>query len=477
MPKTVAEQLAHDARQLAFRELPSEVVQQVKCSILDTLGVAFGGYLSHPSQILQNFVKEMNGPAESTVFGSGLRTSCLYATLANGVMTRYLDYTDRSFLTRAGRNHTGHHGESIPSILAVGERQHSNGQEVITAVVLAYEFLNRVFDSVPEYDALLDKRGWVHETMRTPCIMALVAGRLLGLDENQMANGLALAGCFNFELGILNWCEEEVTMARNLRFPYGAYHGIFGALLAQKGFKGPLNVFEGHHGLAEVVTGGEMVLEKLRQPRKDWTILNTWIKRFAAGGNMQGLLEATLNIVKEHDIKADNVAEVKIKTTALTYRILCNPETRRYPENTYTADHSAYYCTAVAILDRAVGPDQFSDDKVRDPRIRELADKISIESDPRLDEISSFGGSGPAIVQIIAKNGQKYNCEVLRPRGHPMNPATKADVEEKFRSMAGKYMDEKQMSQITNTIYNLDNLDDIGELVKLLVIPEDTSPH
>ena len=470
MEKTIAEQLAHDAVQLSFRDVPEAVVHQVKLSMLDTLGVAFGGYRSEPSRIVQSLVKEMNGLPESTVFGSGIKTSCLNAALANGIMTRYLDYTDRSFLTKEGLNHTGHHGESIPAILAVGEREHSNGREIIVAVVLAYEFLNRVFDSVPEYDALLDKRGWVHETMRTPCIMALVAGRLLGLDEDQMAHGLALAGCFNFELGILNWCEEEVSMARNLRFPYGAYHGIFGALLAQKGFKGPLNVFEGHHGLAEVITGGQMDLEKLSRPRDDWTILNTWIKRYAAGGNMQGLLEATLNIVKEHNLRAEDVAEVKIKTTALTYRILCNPETRRYPENTYTADHSAYYCTAVAILDRAVGPDQFTDERVRDPRVRELANKISIEPDPKLDQISSFGGSGPAIVHIITKKGQTYDCEVLRPKGHPMNPATELDVEEKFRSMAGKFMGERQLKQIIDTVYNLEKLDDIGELVRLLVV-------
>ncbi|MBI2989449.1 MAG: MmgE/PrpD family protein [Deltaproteobacteria bacterium] len=468
---TIAEQLAHEAKGLTFRELPAEVIHRVKRSMLDTLGVGFGGYLSEPSQIIQSMVREMNGPGESTVFGSGLKTSCLYATLANGVMARYLDYTDRSFLTKEARNHTGHHGESIPPILAVGERQHSTGQEVITAVVLTYELLNKIFGSIPGYDSVLDKRGWVHETMRTPCVMALVAGRLLGLDEEQMANALAVAGCFNFELGILNWCEEEIPMARNLRFPYGAYGGILGALLAQKGFKGPLNVFEGHHGLAEVVTGGEMDLEKLRQPRKDWTILNTWIKRFAAGGNMQGLLEATLTLVKEHDIRAEDVAEVRIKTTSLTCRILANSETRRYPQTTYTADHSSYYCTAVAILDRAVGPDQFTDEKLRDPRVRELADKVFIEPDSRLDEVASLGSSGPAIVEILTKKGEKYNCEVLRPRGHAMNPVTDADIEEKFRSMAGKFMGDKQMRQIIDTVYNLEKLHDIGELIKLLVIP------
>ncbi|MBI2988442.1 MAG: MmgE/PrpD family protein [Deltaproteobacteria bacterium] len=478
MTMTIAEQLAYEAKGLTFRELPAEVVHQVKRSVLDTLGVGLGGYLSEPSQIIQSLIKEMKEPGESTVFVSGLKTSCLYATLANGTMVKYLDYMDRSFLTKEARNHTGHHGESIPSILAVGERQHSSGQEVITAIVLAYELLNKVFDSISGdkrwgshrgYDAVLSRQGWTHETMRTPCVMALVVGRLLGLNEEQMANALALAGCFNMELGIVNWCEEELTMARNLKFPYGAYGGILGALLAQKGFKGPVNVFEGHHGLAEVVTGGEMDLEKLRQPRKDWTILNTWVKRFAAGGVTQGVLDATLTLVKEHDIRAEDVAEVRIKTTSLTYRILANPETRRYPKTKETADHSSYYTTAVAILDRAVGPEQYSDEKLRDPRVRELVDKIFVEPDPKLDEVGS-PGSGPAVVEIIAKKGQKYRCEVLQPKGHPMNPMTDADVEEKFRSMAGKFMGEKQMSEVITTIYNLDRLDDIGKLVKLLVV-------
>src|SRR5262245_36225082 len=199
MEKTIAEQLAHDATQLSFRDMPEAVVHQVKLSMLDTLGVAFGGYRSEPSRIVQLLVKEMNGLPESTVLGSGIKTSCLNAALANGVMARFLDYTDRSFLTKEGLNHTGHHGESIPAILAVGERQRATGQEIVTAVVLAYEFLNRVFATVPDYDAVLDRRGWVHETMRTPCVIALVAGRLLGLNEEQMANGLAIAGSFNFE--------------------------------------------------------------------------------------------------------------------------------------------------------------------------------------------------------------------------------------------------------------------------------------
>ena len=467
---TIAEQLAREAKGLTFHELPQDVVRQVKRSVLDAAGISFGGYLSEPSQILQSLIKEMNGPAESTVFGSGLKTSCLNATLANGAMARYLDYMDTCFLTKEARITMGHHGESVIPVLAVGERQRSTGQEVITSIALAYELLNKVADSMGGNRGVPLKRGWAPETARTPCVMALVAGRLLGLNEEQMANALAIAGCFNVELGILVSPNEEITMARNLRFPYGAYSGILGALLAQKGFKGPLNVFEGHHGIAEVVTAGEMDLEKLRQPRKDWTILNTWIKNFPADGNMEGPLEATLTLVKEHDIRPEEIAEVRINTTSHDYRRHASHATRRYPKTKYTADHSLYYTTAVAILDRALGPDQFSEEKLRDPTVQELADKVFVEADPKLD---GFIFSG--IVEITTNEGEKYRCEVLRPKGHPMNPMTDAGVEEKFRSMAGKLIGEHQMSQIVDTVYNLEKLADVGNLVKLLVIPEQTS--
>jgi 2-methylcitrate dehydratase len=470
MAKTIAEHLAAEAKKLTFRELPPEVVRQAKRSVLDTLGVGFGGYLSEPSQSIQRLIKEMKEPGESTVFGSGLKTSCLYATLANGVMVRYLDYMDRTFLTKEARDNLGHHGESIPPILAVAERQHSSGQEVITAIVLAYELLSKVSDSLGGDHGVLGKRGWTHETVSTPCVMALVAGRLLGLNEEEMANAVAIAGCFTQELGILVSPNEEITMARNLKFPYGAYSGILGVLLARTGFKGPLNVFEGHHGIAEVVAGGEMGLEKLRQPRKDWTILNTWIKNFAAEGRMHSQIEATLTLVKEHNIKSEDVAEVRIKKTSDDYQHMANPATRRYPKTKYTADHSPYYISAVAIMDRAVGPEQYSDERLQDPKVRELADKVVLEPDPQLEGFSYSG-----IVEITTKRGEKFRRQVLQPKGHPMNPMTDADVEEKFRSMAGKFMGEKQIRQVIDTINNLDAVDNIGELIGLLVIPEQVS--
>jgi 2-methylcitrate dehydratase len=361
----------------------------------------------------------------------------------------------------------GHHGELIAPVLAVGERQHSNGQEVITNIVLAYELSNRLFDSLGgRTHGILAKRGWTTETVGPPCIMALLAGRLLGLGEVEMANALGIAGCFNIEPGIL----FTPRMTKNLRTPYGAYGGIFAAFLAQKGFTGPLDVFEGPRGIAQVVAGGEMDLEKLRQPRKEWTILYTWIKNFAADGNMQGLLEATITLAKEHDIRPEDVAHIKIRTMSHIYRRELDSPERQYPNNKYTADHSCRYVVAVAILDRAVGPEQFSEEKLRDPRVRDLIGKITVEPDAELD-----GFHSPGIAEIRTRQGADYSCRVVHPKGHPMNPMAEDDVEEKFRRLAGKLMSGVQMSRIVDAVYDLEKVDDIGRLLELLVIPGQAS--
>ena len=187
---------------------------------------------------------------------------------------------------------------------------------------------------------------------------------------------------------------------------------------------------------------------------------------------MHGHIEATLSLVNEHDINAEDVAKVRIRTTAHCYRRMGNPATRRYPKTKYTADHSSYYTTAVAIVDRAVGPDQFSEEKLHDPRVRQLLDKVFIEADPALEEFIS-----PGIVDITTKKGETYHCEVLRPKGHPMNPMTNTDVERKFRSLAGRFMGEEQMREIVATVWNLEQVDDVGKLMAKLVVAGRDKPH
>ena len=456
-----AGELAKYALGLTFGDLPADVVHQTKRILLDTLGCAVGGYASETSTIIQKVIKELNGREEATIIGSGVRTSCLNAALANGAMTRYLDYNDTAFIKEGERYRAGYHpSEVIPPILAVGEKQHVSGKEAITAIVAAYDLSLRFLNANQGEE--MEKRGW-NGDIRGAYVIPAIAGRLLGLNGVQIENAIGISGSRQAVFGILDAPGEEYTMTKNIRFPSMAYGGILAAVLAQKGFTGPTSIIEGPAGFTEQVMKGEYDVNKLSDPGLQFTIRNTAIKSVVADFSTHGHLNATLALVREHDIKPEGVDRVRVRASTRCVWHTGDP-VKKYPKNKESADHSSYYLTAIAIIDRELGPDQFSAEKYADPRVHELIEKVTLEVDKELDRERNAG-----IVEIITRQGARYSCRVDYPKGHPLNPMTDEEVIGKFRPMAAKHMSESEVDRLIDTIFKLDKLDDIGELMSLLV--------
>jgi 2-methylcitrate dehydratase len=462
---TVALELAKYALRLNFEDLPKEVVHEAKRVLLDGLGCAIGAYPSETSKIIRNLMHELRGPKESTVIGSGEKTSCLNALLANGVMFRYLDFNNAYKIVVGNTILGGHPSDIIPTALALGERQHSNGREVITAIVIGYELSARFLHAMVTPHAMastIEARGWNSDT-RGIFVMPVVAGKLLGLSEEQMEHAIGISGCHNMLLGILDAVGEEYSMTKNLRFPLTAYGGVMAALLAQKGFTGPTRVIEGNKGFIQTVMGGNFNVEEITKSGERFKIFDTMFKYVAADGTTHGHVNATLQLVKEHDINPEDVVEVKVKAPSRCTEHTGDP-VKRFPENKETADHSSYFLTAIAIMDRKVGPDQYTPEKLRDPRVRELINKVSIEADPSLDR---FGNAG--ITEIRLKQGVTYKQRVEYPKGDPLNPMTDEELEDKFRALTEKFMSERQINNTIATVYKMERLDGINELMKTMV--------
>ena len=458
---SVALELAKYVRSLIFEDLPSDVIHQIKRLTLDTLSCAIGGYASEASKIIQDYIRESGHPYEATVFGSGLRTSCLNAALANGAMVRYLDYNDTAFIIQGETYRTGYHpSEVIPPILALSERQHLSGKDVINTINLGYDLSLAFLEGVQGLG--MEKRGWNGDT-RGAFIMPLVAGKILGLNEVQMESAVGISGSCHAVCGILDTPAEEYTMTKNIRFPTMSYSGIMAALLAQKGFTGPSSMIEGHDGFTEVIMGNEYDLDKLLGFKGKFAIRETCIKSIIADFSSHGHLTATLSLVREHDIKPEDVIEVRITTSKRCAEHTGDP-VKKYPKNKETADHSSYYLTAIAIIDRQIGPDQFTPKKYNDPKVRELIDKVVLQGDPMLDKFRPAG-----ISEIITKQGKKYSLRVDYPRGHARNPMTDEEVVDKFKNMASRYMSEDHMDQVIDTVFDLDKLDDIEKFNRLMV--------
>ena len=462
---TIARELAQYALRLTFDDLPKEVIHEVKRAMLDTLGCAVGAYPSEPSRIIQSLIQELDGPEESTVIGSGLKTSCLNAILANGVMVRYLDFNDTYLLVAGHDVSGGHPSEIIPTALALGERENCPGRDVITAIVLGYEFSARFFDcsiNPAAQEPTMEAKGWNADT-RGIFVMPMVAGKLLGLSEEQLEHAIGISGCHNMILGILDAAGEEYNMTKNLRFPRTAHGGVMAALMAQKGFTGPTRVIEGNKGFVHTVLRGDFDAEKLTEGGERFKILDTIYKSAAGDATTQGHLTATLQLVREHDIKPEDVAAVKIIAGSRCTEHTGDP-VKRFPKNKETADHSSYYLTAVAITDREVGPDQYTPEKLGDPKVHELIEKVRMEADPSLDR---FGRAG--ITEIRTKQGATYRQRVEYPKGDPRNPMTDQELEDKFRIMARKLMSETQIAEAIAAIYEMERLDDIGKLMEAVV--------
>lgn len=461
---SVSKKIADYAVGLTYEQIPMEVVHEVKRCLIDSLGCTIGGYSSDSSVILQNLTREFGGPAESTIIGSGSKTSCPNAILVNGAMLRYLDYLDsyvRAFRTSKGiRIMALHSCENIPVALAVGERLHATGKEVITAITLGYELAGRFCDSV---GASLSDRGFRHTTFAS-FIVPAVTGKVLGLNVEQIMNAIGISGSLLVTLGVVDTEGEENTMTKNIAYAFPAECSVMATLLAQRGFTGPERVIEGNKGLVQSVMGGVCDLERLTKGEEKFKILETNRKSFAATGQTQPLLTATLKLVKEHNIKAEDVEEVKVWTGPN-----CVEHTfRRFPPpNRESADHSTPYLVAVAIIDGEVGLDQFTIKKLRDTKVHDLMRRVVMEADPELDKPESYGFA--AIVEVKMKQGVKYSCQVDYNKGHFRNPMSDEELQAKFKSLASRYMSDEHIKEIIDAINNFERIDEVNRFMELLI--------
>ncbi|MFC1988928.1 hypothetical protein ACFLVJ_03765 [Chloroflexota bacterium] len=221
-------------------------------------------------------------------------------------------------------------------------------------------------------------------------------------------------------------------------------------------------IIESEKGLREIIFQGGLEIGQLLD-FSGWRILGARHKTFCVNGHTHANAYSTLGVVTEHDLKPNDIAEVHVKVTP---RELLHTTTaaKKYPRNAESADHSTYYVTATIIKDRDFGPEAFEPSKFTDPVILDLIEKTTVEAD------SSLSGY-QAITEIKTKDGRCFQKHVKAVHGLNEDPLTDEELETKFRNMAIKYMSENQIKEIFDTIWNLDKLDNIEELTKLMVFP------
>lgn len=452
---SLSQQMAEFAVGLKYRDLPKDIVHEVKRYLYDSVGCAYGGYHTRDVNILRDIYTGMGGKEEATLIGFGDKMPAVNATLVNSLMVRALDFNDIYW-----KEDPSHPSDIIPAALAVGELVGSSMEEVIVAIVLAYDFEMRLCEfAVPG----VRERKWHHATL-TQFVSPIVAGKLLGLTVDQMTNAIGINGCHNHTIGCPT--AGHLTMMKNTVDPMAVQSGVFAALMAQKGYSGTTEVIEGKEGLMDCFGESWNKAKLVGDLGKKFKILECSMKAFPTEALTHTHLSATLKVVTEHKISYDQIKEVEITTIARACDILFDPHKYR-PKTRETADHSLPYCIAAALVDHQVTTNSFSDEKLKDSRIWEVIDKIKGIASEEFEKM--FPAKQPSRVVVTTTAGKKHEAYLEYPKGDPREPMTEADLDAKFGALADRLLKKERQAAIKKTIFECEK-QSARDFMKSLVI-------
>jgi 2-methylcitrate dehydratase PrpD len=436
-------------KDLKFDKLPADVVKQAKHSIIDLIGCLLAGVaVTDHAKILLEVMKEMEGRPEATIFGDGFKTTNVNAALINGTSAHSLDLDDTH---RECFFHVG--SPVIPGVLALAEKEGRSGKDIITAVVAAYEVSVRIALAV---NPALRLNGFHTTALCGTFGSAVGAGKMLGLNEEQLVNTLGLAG--TQAAGMFQFIEDG-DMSKRLHAGKAAFNGVLSALLARKGYTGPHGVLEGRYAFPAVFAREykpEIMTEGLG---KKYRIMEMGTKIHAACRYTNTSIDAALMLVEKYDFKPADVKEGKIRVCKMAADQLKKQDVKTFLDGQLSGPFSV----ALAIAHKQAGYNDFMQG-VQEQTVLELTKKIRTAEEPRLGLTDRT-----AIVDITTKDGKTYSQEVKLAKGEPEVPLSQEDIECKFRDLASCSLENNKVERALELLNDLENLNDFSYLVKYLV--------
>lgn len=307
-------------------------------------------------------------------------------------------------------------------------------------------------------------KGW-HLTGTTGTFGAAAAtGNLLGLNQDEMANALGMAGTQSAGL----WAfTADGAMSKRFHAGRSSQSGVMGALLAQKGYKGPTQVLEAKDGGFCRATSDHIDFSMaIHELGERFLSGDVTIKPYSCCGSIHSSIDGVLQLVQDNKIKTSDIAKVMVRT-ANVVKVQCG--FRYEPLSVLQAQMSIQYCIAAALMEGQVLVGQFAPDKISDQRILEMAKRVEIVVDPEIDQV--YPEMFASKVEIVMKNGKAYTTRVDFPTGSPENPMCFKNVVKKFQSLAYGGLPKDRINAMIEMIEKVDKIEklaNIGELTQLL---------
>ena len=451
--------IAEFVSSLRYEAIPPEVLARIKLLILDSLGCAIYGADLEWSRILQATLSNVDATRACTVWGTNQRLSAPHAALVNGTQVQGFELDD---VHRQGVLHVG--AVVLPALIAITElRPGMSGREFLTAAVAGYEIGPRVGICMgPEHIA----QGWHSGATLGVFSAAAGAARGLKLDVEKTVHALGIAG--TQAAGLM--AAQYGAMVKRMHAGRSSQSGLYGALLAEAGFTGIVNVLESEYGGFCTTFSRSQDRFKLDELTAGlgsvWQTMGVALKFYACVGTNHTTLDAIRDMQRNRSFGAGDVAKIIVHGSQGT---ASHVGWKYVPQGLTSAQLNMPYCVATFLLEGDCFVDQFTEDKVADPARMALADRIEVRHDPQITARGSkFRHS--VRVEVHFTDGTMMVRSVEAPRGSEKNFASAAEVVGKFEKLAVQVLPRPQVEQLRDATLGLEKLTDVTQLARLMAM-------
>jgi 2-methylcitrate dehydratase PrpD len=456
--------LAKYACDLTFTNIDDDAKLQISKMIFDAICISIGAYnekhasgLINENFILENYQRECG----STLWSGRGKLPADLTALSNGTWAEILDYQD---VVVDPRNN-GHLGVTIiPAAMAVAEREHSSGTELITAVAAGLEVSIAVLRSVGRKHRS-EGRGFRTTSIAGPIGAAVACAKLLGLDIDQTLSAIGIAGACspNGLMPSLSPANGTFGMDKDWVNGLAAQLGVNAADLAKRGLTGSNRVVTGEMGILASHSHGDA--QSLLTPLAGTPDISTIsLKKYACCYGVHSAMEASIDICTRNRLAPHDIDQIIVRVKADSAKTL----SARNITNHMAARFSLPYAVASAIVRKEnTSMHDFEEPAIFDRNVLDLMKKIKVLADPELTEFHKKTGGFPANVEIHSGD-LILNNRIDYPVGSSQRPMSWDDLESKFIELSTNHFSSQQQQNFINTGKSMATLKNICQFTQLL---------
>lgn len=473
----VAELIAHFVVNVSPKLSP-EVERSVKSALIDSVAVSVAA-LRHPAaQAARRHVYRFPAGNEGCViWGTQKRAYPDQAALTNGVLLRCHDYND--FFV--GARNSGHPSDMVNGVIAAAEWANVSGDKLLVAIAVGYEVVGAAFDAFSTAPG-----GWDYTNL-TALGAACAIAKVLDLSVEQTREALAMTVAPHLATDEVESCElnkrGDLTMWKRFNGSDAVRNALQAGLLASVGVEGVVRPFVGNlgfiHKLANKHDPVPVLREKLDAKRPLSRITETFMKRWPVGSVAQSAIQAALQARSQvKDVATVKQVRVFAEEGAYDHLVKIRQDPW-HPISRETADHSLPYIVTAAVLDGYIQIHSFSPKVVLDPaRQKFLNEKVTVVPAPELGTIAGGKHKRAADgylsrIEIELNDGTVIHGEAKPFPGHPKNPFSDTDLDDKLRENVEPIAGAAQTAKIAAKLRAIDKASSVRELTALLAFSAD----